>query len=323
MIRFLELELSSRCNASCSVCPRFEQGKLNKNFAYHDLSLEVLQNNISKEIWDSILSVTLKGTVGDASFNPHLKPILDFLSEKDTKLHTNGSNRNAAWWQSIVRENLITRFCIDGTDSNVHSRYRHTDFDRVMSNAKSYIAAGGRAEWFFIVFNHNQHQLDAAKQMAKDLGFESFEAIYSDRYTDQPDSLAPYDNLTSLRQIALESRIFIDPTARRFIDWSDNNDLWSINRKRAPVKRCPALQDKAIYIASDGIVWPCCYYGSSNLTKNDLLWKIFKTKVLKNDTDSMNINCVSLDTILQNSAWQWWDDYVTMSNPKTCQERCG
>ena len=44
-------------------------------------------------------------------------------------------------------------------------------FNKVIENAKSYIDAGGRAQWNFIVFKHNEHQVEEAKELSKQLGF--------------------------------------------------------------------------------------------------------------------------------------------------------
>lgn len=317
MIRFLELELTSRCNAKCSVCPRYDSGNLNKNFQIHDLSLEALQNNISTEIWNNIETVVLKGTVGDAGFHPRLTEILNFLKDKNTSLHTNGSNRSVEWWKSIVRDNLITRFCLDGIDAETHFVYRQTSFDKVLEHAKAYISAGGRAEWLFIIFKHNQHQVEAAKQMASDLGFESFVAIYSDRYDIDERTQSPENFNLNLSHI-INSK-------RNGFTWPSTNvkieNFYGTNQKK--VLECPNLKSKLIYIAADGNVWPCCYYGSSNLTKNNIFWKVYKNKALNNNETTVNINTRPLVEILQDKGWQWWDSYVTINNPKTCQQYCG
>ena len=41
---------------------------------------------------------------------------------------------------------------------------------------KSFIGAGGAAQWEYLVFKHNQHQVDDAKKLAIELGFKGFYA---------------------------------------------------------------------------------------------------------------------------------------------------
>ena len=39
-----------------------------------------------------------------------------------------------------------------------------------MNAMKWYIKAGGVARWEFLVFKHNQHQIEEARQLANELG---------------------------------------------------------------------------------------------------------------------------------------------------------
>ena len=50
-----------------------------------------------------------------------------------------------------------------------------------MANAKAFIEAGGKARWKMIVFKHNEHQIDEAKLLAKDMGFWEFDKHVSTR----------------------------------------------------------------------------------------------------------------------------------------------
>jgi len=259
----------------------------------------------------------LKGTVGDAGFNPELTEILGFLGDKNTYLHTNGSNRNTDWWKSIARKNLITRFCLDGVDQDTHHIYRKTDFNRVLGNARAYISAGGRAEWFFIIFRHNQHQLEEASKLAKDFGFESFTAIYSDRYEQSTNTESPIGFNIDLQHVSWQTQ---EP-----FEWS-GGEIKLENFYGDSVSKldgCYNLRNNTAYIAADGTVWPCCYYGSSNLTQNDIIWKLYKNKVLEGDINRMNINHRSIEDITKDLSWLWWDEYVKVHNPKKCQQYCG
>ena len=43
-----------------------------------------------------------------------------------------------------------------------------------MQSAQAFINAGGRAEWDFLVFRHNEHQVESARKLAKEMGFAKF-----------------------------------------------------------------------------------------------------------------------------------------------------
>ena len=324
-IEHIELELTSRCNASCSVCPRFYNGSLNPYFQTTDLSLQDLKN-INEDIWQTIKTVVLKGTVGDAGSCPELLSILEFLNQKDLDIyfHTNGAVKTAEWWSNLGKNisRIRTRFCLDGIDEDTHLTYRKTSFTKVIENAKAYIAAGGDAEWFFIIFKHNEDQIEHAIELATHMGFKNFIAAYSDRYEQSDNTQIPtnfsYDNSQKKIKIS-EYKIFKWPTNDLNVSNFYNTDL----KKTKKINVCPNLATNTIYIAADGLVWPCCYYGSSNLTRDQLFWNFYSKKILQNDFTSMNIKHNTLDNIMKSDIWQWWDDYVIKFNPKKCLQYCG
>ena len=47
----------------------------------------------------------------------------------------------------------------------------NSNFKTIMKNAKAFINAGGNARWDYLIFDHNEHQIDEAKVLAKKLGF--------------------------------------------------------------------------------------------------------------------------------------------------------
>ena len=51
-----------------------------------------------------------------------------------------------------------------------------------MASAKALIEAGGTAEWQFIVFRHNEHQIQDAMNLAKTMGFKRFNIVKTTRF---------------------------------------------------------------------------------------------------------------------------------------------
>src|SRR5262249_44436596 len=101
-------------------------------------------------------------------------------------LHTNGSARSVEWWSELARilphGKGYVRFGIDGLETTNHLYRRNTKWDTVMRNVKAFIAAGGNAEWDFLVFRHNEHQVDEARALARELGFTLFNCKASGRF---------------------------------------------------------------------------------------------------------------------------------------------
>ena len=224
--RRITFELSSQCNARCPMCPR----ELTEGFPVTQLSYETI-----KRVFDGYQFDVIKhgGNFGDPLLCKDLLKIVKFFEPQPQVIHTNGSLRNLSFWDSLAKiKNLIVVFGIDGTDHETHVKYRiGTDFEKIMNNCKIFINAGGVARWQFIIFEHNEHQLEKAREMAADLGFKEFDFIYTRRFylKDQ------FDHMQHL-----------NPPSSQPI----------FSTEYHPVV-CKSKQLEEIYVAADGSVFAC------------------------------------------------------------------
>jgi len=138
-------------------------------------------------------SLVFCGCHGDPAMTPDWEPILVGSSKRKyiIDVETNGSMWKPDVWSNIGKamgeaeqkqgvEKVMT-FSIDGLE-DTNKLYRiGIKHEKVMANAKAFIEAGGKARWKFIVFKHNEHQVDEAKQLAKDMGFWEFDKHVSTR----------------------------------------------------------------------------------------------------------------------------------------------
>ena len=60
---------------------------------------------------------------------------------------------------------------IDGSDETSEIYREGSNFKKVRDNFRAFIKAGGRAHWQFISFEHNEHPLEIARELAKKEGF--------------------------------------------------------------------------------------------------------------------------------------------------------
>ena len=311
MLRRLELEITTRCNARCSVCPRFSGAETNANLGQHDLDPNVLAQHITDSTWQGIKLIRLKGTVGDCLFHPRLDDMLDLLWQQGATvaMDTNGNARSTGWWQSLAQrwgDRLHVAFCLDGVDPDTHQRYRGTSWQRVTDNARHFIDAGGHATWFFIVFRHNEHQLAQATETARDWGFRVFESISSERY----------DELDA----SCQSPVLAQRSQRLVFDLGQDSYIFAHSNA---VATCPNINNGERYIAADGQVWPCCFYGSSNLTADQRFWSYYLKRQLGNDASRLNINARPLQEIMDDPVWAWWAETVARGTNNKCNTYCG
>ena len=93
-------------------------------------------------------------------------------------MNTNASGRNEEFWTELgklfsISDSTLT-FSVDGLEDTNHIYRRGTHWPKIMNAMKWYIKAGGVARWEFLVFKHNQHQIEQARQLANELGSGTF-----------------------------------------------------------------------------------------------------------------------------------------------------
>jgi hypothetical protein len=117
-------------------------------------------------------------------------------------------------------------------------------WDTVIRNAKTFIAAGGRAHWDMLIFKHNEHQVEEAKKLAKDMGFVVFRAKVSRRFESKPIN-------------------FLEPPVG-FVNESISTSVID----------CHALKENSLYMDSQGNLLPCCFLADID---NEFSYKDFPT----------------------------------------------
>lgn len=252
----LDIELSSRCNAECPLCPRnFHGYPENRGYPEHDMTLAEAQHILRPDFLRQLKSIWINGNFGDMLMNPDTVDIIKYIklhSSADIAISTNGGARNRAFWQDLAKLQTTVHFCIDGLE-DTHSIYRkNTVYSVVMANAQAFIAAGGRAVWKMTRFDHNIHQIDTAKQLAKQLGFVQHDLI------DHGRNQSPVFN----KQKELVYIIGQFPkTSFEILQNARFDKTFTIPKKPASKITCKAQTKKELYINSTGDVYPCCFLG--------------------------------------------------------------
>ena len=178
----LDLEVSSLCNALCPVCNRrVSGGEKNPMFTETYVTLNQFKEWFTDDFVSKLFSIQFCGNYGDAMTNPELIPILEHVKSLNPNIkvtmNTNASGRNPKFWQDlgrIIGDNGHVTFSIDGLEDTNHIYRRGTHWDKIMMAVTNYIGAGGTARWDYLVFKHNQHQVEEAEALSKELGFAHF-----------------------------------------------------------------------------------------------------------------------------------------------------
>lgn len=267
-IKHLHLEISSRCNAECPLCPRNLHGaEYNNGYKEHNMTLEEAQKIFDDDFLRQINQVLINGNLGDFVMNPDSLPILKYFKSINPNLfieiNTNGGARNREFWKDLASiPNMQVNFTLDGI-GETHSIYRrNTLYDTVIENAKTFISAGGQAVWMMIEFDHNQHQVGEAEKLSKELGFIAFKLRANTREAGPVFNrkgefqyvIGPYTGTTDFKEILAQKSI--------------KNNLAGVERcskYKDPID-CMVKKQLSIYVSSTGEVYPCCFLGFSPKT---------------------------------------------------------
>ena len=281
-VRYLHLEISALCNAVCPQCARYPTASYyeHPNIKPTDLwSIEQVQQRLPATDLVNIQEYLLNGTMGDFITNRDALEIVQYLATSSPgakfTINTNGSARNSAWWSSLAQiPNLTVNFALDGLEDTHHLYRRQTNWNQIIENAKSFIKAGGTADWTMTIFEHNQHQVEACKEMALSFGFDKFYARHSDRTIvparDRKDNvthwLLPAKNSpmpafkkaeeASLRQKEINFKI------GKLTSNQEHNNIPLLS-----LDNCDSLKFKSIYIGGNWSVAPCCFLGIMSFTQ--------------------------------------------------------
>jgi hypothetical protein len=223
------------------------------------------QDDGFQPVWYGARGVTFNGNLGDFCSARDGLEIVQYLVDAGVPVQvtTNGSLRNRQWWSRLGSTGIQVGFALDGL-ADTHSLYRQdTDWHTVIENAQTFIAAGGRAVWRYIPFDHNRHQETACREMAERLGFVKFENIYDGR--DKTPVYTRDGRFSHHIGTLLPSESEIPPdwveSVESHIRWYDKDSFKHPRDTDQLSISCQHKRNREVYLAADGTVYPCCYLG--------------------------------------------------------------
>ena len=332
-LKNIHLEITNRCQASCPMCSRNIHGGLdNPLIKNQDWTINDFKHILTNQVLQQLTGFYFCGNFGDPIINNDLIDMCSYSRDVNpnlyVRIHTNGGARTTQWWKDLAKalppnHNVI--FAIDGL-ADTHSLYRvGTDFNKVLENAKAFINAGGTAEWAFIKFKHNEHQLLAAEALAKEYGFARFTYKDSARFV-ATEQFPVYDtdgNTTRYLEPPTGSKINLITQ-----DVIDNyKDVVA-----ASEIDCYVVQTKEIYIDAYKNIMPCCflasipynYINTNDMTNNIRLEIQNQYKELVNDLGNTNALTNSIEDVINSQSWQTvWNKYWGKQKLITCARTCG
>lgn len=264
-IETIQLDHTSRCNLMCPQCARTHGSENNDKLNPHmpvgqDLQLDDYVTML-EPFEENKLTIYHCGNFGDALASPTFDETMDYCIQKNVKIFkiaTNASLRTPDWWRDLAartKGRIRVNFSIDGLEDTNHLYRVGSNWDKIMANAEAYIKGGGIANWYFIEFKHNYHQIEQARELAKKMGFAKFNVKYTSRFAE-----------TQTTQVKTKKGTVVEDIK----DNQNQKDMEEIKKKfksfgsyvdTTPIV-CKYLREKTVFIDMMAKLWPCTWMGA-------------------------------------------------------------
>jgi MoaA/NifB/PqqE/SkfB family radical SAM enzyme len=352
-----QLSITNYCNAACPQCVRnVNGGAVNPYMPLKHLPRDVIDRAFQPDLVKRLRQIFFCGGFGDPTMHPDFLDILADFRRKCPQvwiyIHSNGGTHDADWWQALA--DLIgdygkVDFGIDGLADTNHVYRRNVDWDRLMGNVKAYISRGAKAQWNFLVFRHNQHQIAAAEDLSRSMGFESFLPRRTGRFFNANDA-SVFDRWPVLdRDGNLE--YYLEPADAP--DWQNQSVQriefikqqpggWRAYHDTTKI-RCDALLGNKAVITADGLVLPCNFFehhlydaryhdvrfmpGSNDLCRDSKGQNQIRELLSRIGHDNISIHHNSLADIFTNQFWNIvvdsWNLSLAEGRIYECANTCG
>lgn len=261
------IELTDKCNARCPMCPRtnhLDHCKPNPVVENVELTLADFKTHFTPAFCARTEKIIFGGAYGDPLAARELLEIVEYLTPKGVAvaIATNGSLRKPEWWTrlgtAMAGGDSVLELHIDGLE-DTNGLYRiGTDYAKIIENAQAFIATGAKAEWHYIRFGHNEHQVEEAHRRSRALGFAGFTLIDSIRFG--PDGVFRFQKPDgSAGVFHAPKRSGADVRAERVGPVSPAPDP----SQGAGEIDCKSARRNSPYISAHGQVSACCWMTGS------------------------------------------------------------
>lgn len=344
-VRHVHLEVTQKCQAACPMCDRNENGGAdNKHMTNAELSLSDCQKIFSPELISQLESMYMCGNLGDPIMAVDTLEIFKYFRQHNPNIwlsmNTNGGARSSEWWTALAevfgRKGSVI-FSVDGLEDTNHLYRQNVSWQKIENAMKSFIAAGGRARWDFIIFEHNQHQVDEAEQLSKDWGCEKFIKKKTARFFSTASNQGKDEHQAKNRRGT--ETVLLKKPAEQFVNTALLKEQALIKQYGSMLSyydsceiNCKVKDAGNIFITAEGLLLPCCWTAGRMYKwwhddyKTEQVWDfidgaggVSAINVITNDLKTV-MNEGTILTSIENS---WSKSSIQNGKLGVCAQKCG
>ncbi len=343
-IRTVHLEITQKCQAACPMCDRNENGgKDNRHIDNSELSLYDCQRIFTPEFIQQLHTMYMCGNLGDPIVARDTLEVFDYFRQHNStmwlSMNTNAGAKPVEWWRELARvygRKGAVIFSVDGLRDTNHLYRQNVNWDNVERNMRAFCDAGGRARWDFIIFGHNEHQVEEAEQLAKDWGVERFQKKKSGRFFNA--NSQKKDTHQAVNRKGSQTQLLEKPKA------PENQNLALLKQKEIEKTygsmyeyydscsiRCKVAEEKSIFITAEGLLMPCCWVAGRMYKwwhddyRIEQVWEHIDLAGGKKGIDVINndLYTVMQGSLLNNIQNSWNLPSVKQGKLGVCAMKCG
>ena len=270
-IKSIHLEVTQNCQAACPMCDRNMNGVgITPHINLDELSLVDCMNIFSPMFVKQLDTMYMCGNLGDPIVAKDTLEIFKYFRRHNPdmwlSMNTNAGAREETWWAELAkvfgRKGAVI-FSVDGLEDTNHLYRQGVNWKIVERSMDAFIEAGGRARWDFLVFEHNQHQVEEAEALSKQKGFERFIAKKTGRFIDA--------NSNKKEKHQAKNRKGQDTTTLKKPEAKYQNK--ALTKQEAILKKygtmdayydaapivCKVKKENSLFITAEGLALPCCW----------------------------------------------------------------
>ena len=341
-IKTIHLEVTQNCQAACPMCDRNMNGEgINPHIDLSELSYTDCVKMFSASFIAQLNTMYMCGNLGDPIVAQDTLEIFKYFRQHNPNMwlsmNTNGGAKDVKWWEElalVLGNKGAVIFSVDGLADTNHLYRQNVVWNNVERNMKAFINAGGRARWDFLIFEHNQHQVEEAEALAKEWGVERFMKKKTGRFVDAK------TNKKESHQA--KDRKGKDTTELKKPDAKYQNK--ALTKQESIIKKygsmdayfdaapivCKVKKEGSLFITAEGLALPCCWTAGRMYKwwhKDPYVEQIWTHIDIAGGKEAINakngLESVFATGIFDNIERSWGLESCNLGKLKVCATKCG
>jgi len=342
-IKIVHYEITQRCQAACPMCDRnVNGGKDSPHITNAELSLADAKRIFDVDFIKQLKTFYMCGNLGDPIMANDTLETFKWLRSINPDLwlsmNTNAGAQEESWWKELAetfgRMGTVI-FSLDGLEDTNHLYRQNVRWDKVERSYKAFIGAGGRARWDYLIFDHNEHQVELAKQISEEAGFERFQAKKTARFVTT--KLDTKEEHQAKNRKGKETQKLEKPSEKNLNKATKKID--TLIEKHGSMDNyldkcdiiCKVAKEGNIFISAEGLLMPCCWTASRMYKwwhkdpTVEPVWNHINAVGGKEfiNTKVHGLKKVFSSGLLQSIENSWSAPSVAEGKLKVCAEKCG